>query len=53
MNQLTWHKIVPGLIKKHYVVLVDIRGYGIVLVKNGGKTILIIPLGQWVGILNL
>tara|TARA_B100000131_G_scaffold321649_1_gene373059 strand:- start:2411 stop:3313 length:903 start_codon:yes stop_codon:yes gene_type:complete len=38
MNQLTWHKIVPGLIKKHYIVLVDIRGYGDSIgPKNGGK----------------
>ena len=28
MCQLTWHKILPALIKNFYIVAVDIRGYG-------------------------
>ena len=28
MCQLTWHKILPDLIKNFYIVAVDIRGYG-------------------------
>ena len=28
MCQITWHKILPTLIKNFYIVAVDIRGYG-------------------------
>ena len=38
MCQLTWHKLLPVLIKKYFIVAVDIRGYGdSVGPKSGGK----------------